>query len=120
MDRKLNIVFIFIAVFCGKLLMVNTNLISVFSDGESVVLINPYCKKKNAKNTDGQQMDASPVKSMLSIDYNCQNPMQLQNFKSVDKPAFNIIKRFSYLKTEFSSIVPGKPSPPPKLNRLIA
>ncbi|MCM4157935.1 hypothetical protein [Gramella sp. AN32] len=73
-----------VMVFSGKLITVDTDILSFILDADQVVLLNPFCEKKsnNIKETDSYFKTSSPVQ-ILKLARTCSNNYQLVTEKEI-------------------------------------
>ncbi|MCM4158152.1 hypothetical protein DHD80_19335 [Gramella sp. AN32] len=104
-----------VMVFLGKLITVDTDILSVVLDANQVVLINPFCEKKinDIEETGDHLKTPSPVQ-ILKLARTCSNNYQLVTEKEIPTVFPSDYKRFLYRKHLVISIHPRKLYPPPK------
>lgn len=94
-----------------------TNAFYFLINAEKITVINPYCKKKNAKQSSKKvEFSSAKTQSLLMLNSNCQNNFQLPFIES--KATIQDLKfsTYSYLPQKLLELYKDQHLPPPKLS----
>ncbi|MCM4156470.1 hypothetical protein DHD80_10700 [Gramella sp. AN32] len=115
MPGKEYIAIFLVMVFSGKLITVDTDILSFILEANQVVLLNPFCEKKsnNIKETGDHFKTSSPVQ-ILKLARTCSNNYQLISGKEIPIVFPSDYKQFVYKKLRINNNYSRKLYPPPK------
>ncbi|TDN93408.1 hypothetical protein DET49_104139 [Salegentibacter sp. 24] len=101
-------------IFFGKSMVLDTKLLGSILEADGIALVNPLCKKQNAKISEEHSLtESSSV--ILSTDLLCNTPFYILTTrwsKAVKKPTF---QDYGYINPSVISTYFSKNYPPPKL-----
>ncbi|UAB84396.1 hypothetical protein INR75_19960 [Zunongwangia sp. SCSIO 43204] len=114
MNFKIYIAILLSLIFFGKSLVLDTKLLGSILEADGIVLVNPLCKKQNAKNSEEHSLTESSSVVILSTDLLCNTPFYLLTTRwqeTIKKPTF---QDYSYINPAVISTYFSKNYPPPK------
>ncbi|HSI71355.1 MAG TPA: hypothetical protein VK941_14055 [Gillisia sp.] len=81
MNYQSCIAILFVTVFFGKFLVMDSKILVVLLDADEIVYVNPFCKKQNAK-TEGNNSEKSLAEAsnslQLAVDAFCNAPFKFE------------------------------------------
>lgn len=101
-------------IFFGKSLVLDTKLLGSILEADGIVLVNPLCKKQNAKTSGEHKFEESSSVMVLSTDLLCNTPFYLITTRwqeTIKKPTF---QEYSYINPTVIPTYFSKNYPPPK------
>lgn len=86
MQIKSFIAIFFIAVFFGKFIAVDSNLLEVIIDSEEITFVNPYCEENiSGQQQEGQSLDEASLVNNNTVNVICASLFQfeIENYSMV-------------------------------------
>ncbi|MDR6300895.1 hypothetical protein [Mesonia maritima] len=116
MKKKAYIAVLCCLLFTSKLFLVEANVFQLLLDSDEITFVNPFCKKKNAKQKPQSQENFSTetLTASFVLNLNCQNTFQISDFQYKSVNLEKEISFFSYLHSSLLSPYYEQQLPPPK------
>ncbi len=112
---KQYIAIVLMMVFSGKLITVDSDIIGLILKTDEVVLLNPFCEKKNnSLNKTVDNIETSSPIQILKLARICSNNYQFTEEIEIPETRDLDFTKFVYIRPLVISIHPGKLYPPPK------
>ena len=115
MFEKQYIAIVLLMVFSGKLVTVDSDIIGLMLKTDQVVLLNPFCEKKNnSLNKTVDNIETSSPIQILKLARICSNNYQYTEEIEIPETRDLDFTKFVYIRPLVIIIHPGKLYPPPK------
>ncbi|MHB1146942.1 MAG: hypothetical protein ACYC01_05030 [Lutibacter sp.] len=115
MQIKPFIAIIFVMIFFGKLVTIDSKLLGVIFDSEEIILVNPFCEKKISKIPQSKpSFDQVSSANNISVHVICASPFQFEVNNSLMAYAKPNYHEYNYQTQLIISAYRDKFYPPPK------
>lgn len=114
MQLKKHIAILFVLVFFGKLLTVDTNLLMIMENSEDVTFLKPFCKNSKAGGEDTAEFTETAIASSMTMELMCQVPFDLKITEWPAPVADMNFRQYGYKNPGQLTVPQEKFYPPPK------
>ncbi|PKP13806.1 MAG: hypothetical protein CVU08_03505 [Bacteroidetes bacterium HGW-Bacteroidetes-3] len=115
MQVKSFIAIIFVMIFSGKLVTIDSKLLGVIFNSEEIILVNPFCEKNISKiSQDKLRFNQASSINNISVHVICASPFQFEVHKSLISQTKPYYHEYNYQTQSIISAYRDKFYPPPK------